>query len=108
MTDHTLADLPIGSGGTVRSISGSRAVSRRLMEMGMLPGTFVEVVRIAPMGDPIVLRLRNYQLSIRKAEAIDILIDPATVREMVANQIAMGAVGSSEPNSEAVRIRKEL
>jgi Fe2+ transport system protein FeoA len=47
------------------------------MEMGLLPGTRVRVVRVAPLGDPIEIRLRSYSLSIRHAEARDVKIDRA-------------------------------
>jgi ferrous iron transport protein A len=50
-------------------------VTRRLLEMGLLPGTEVEVVRVAPLGDPIELAVRGYKLSIRRAEALAIDVD---------------------------------
>jgi Fe2+ transport system protein FeoA len=46
----------------------------RLMEMGLLPGTSVELVRFAPLGDPVEIKLRNYHLSLRKHEAEKILV----------------------------------
>ena len=46
------------------------------MEMGLLPGTRVRVVRVAPLGDPIELRVRNYSLSVRRAEAAKIAVSP--------------------------------
>lgn len=49
-------------------------MSRRLMEMGLLPGTGVRVVRIAPLGDPMELRLRDYALSVRRSEAAQITV----------------------------------
>ena len=70
----TLAELPVGARGTVAEIRCPRAVARRLMEMGVLPGTKVSVVRIAPLGDPIVLRLRGYSLSIRRREAAGVVL----------------------------------
>lgn len=45
------------------------------MEMGLLPGTSVRVVRVAPLGDPIELRVRNYSLSVRRAEAARIAVN---------------------------------
>lgn len=78
----TLDELPVGAEGTVVAVRCERAVARRLMEMGVLPGTRVEVVRVAPLGDPIQLRLRSYSLSIRRREASGILL--TDVRESVA------------------------
>lgn len=70
----TLADLPLGAAGVVADVCCPRPVARRLMEMGVLPGTRVRVVRIAPLGDPIVLHLRGYLLSIRRREAADVIL----------------------------------
>jgi Fe2+ transport system protein FeoA len=65
----TLADLRVGESAVVREVGGERPISLRLMEMGLLPGTRVEIVRVAPLGDPIEIRLRSYALSIRRSEA---------------------------------------
>ena len=64
-----LGDLPVGARGVVVKLSNARPVARRLMELGLLPGTEVAVVRVAPLGDPLELRLRDYHLSLRKDEA---------------------------------------
>ena len=64
----TLKDLKPGQRGTVRGFLGDTFPSR-LLEMGLLPGTLVEVIRFAPLGDPIDLKVRGYHLSIRKIEA---------------------------------------
>lgn len=71
---RTLADLRVGDEATVTDVvvsdvGGDRGVARRLMEMGVLPGTKVRVARVAPLGDPIEIRVRSYSLSIRRAEA---------------------------------------
>ena len=68
----------VGVGGTVivRHLSLPRTTARRLFEMGLLPGTHVQVLRRAPLGDPIELRLRNYSLSIRLEEAALIEVEP--------------------------------
>ena len=70
-----LGCLPAGGSGVVRRVSGERHVARRLMEMGLLPGTPVAVTRVAPLGDPLELRLRGYALSIRRHEAMGIEIE---------------------------------
>ncbi len=72
----SLADLSVGQSAEVVSIDCGRQMSRRLMEMGLLPGTRVRVIRFAPLGDPIELRLRDYSLSVRRAEAARIAVDP--------------------------------
>ena len=72
----SLLELPIGQHAEIASIDCERRLSRRLMEMGLLPGTRVRVVRVAPLGDPIELRVRNYSLSVRRAEAARIAVRP--------------------------------
>ena len=72
----SLADLKPGQVGEIISLSCGRRISRRLMEMGLLPGTSVRVVRVAPLGDPLELRLRDYSLSVRRSEAERIEVMP--------------------------------
>ena len=77
----TLADLPIGQNAIVKSVGGVRGVSLRLLEMGLVPGTRVEMVRKAPLGDPLKLRLRGFLLSLRCADALNIqLLEAGEVR----------------------------
>jgi Fe2+ transport system protein FeoA len=71
-----LSEIPVGGRAVVRALSGERFTTRRLMEMGLIPGTEVRVVRRAPMGDPIELRLRRYSLSIRREDAATIEVEP--------------------------------
>lgn len=61
-----------GERGTIERIEGDRGIVRRLMELGLVPGTEVEVVRHAPLGDPVELRIRQVHLSIRRSEAAQI------------------------------------
>ncbi len=61
--------VPISRSACVRRITGDGPLRRRLMEMGLCPGTLVEVLRRAPLGDPIELRLRGYLLSVRGEHA---------------------------------------
>jgi len=71
----TLAEMPIGGKGRVREISLPPETHRRLMEMGLTRGAAFEVVRYAPMGDPIEIRVRGYNLSLRKSEAGEITVE---------------------------------
>lgn len=66
---QTLADLLIGERATIRHIEATRPLAVRLMELGLVEGTTVRVVRKAPLGDPLELELRGYSLSIRRDEA---------------------------------------
>lgn len=65
----TLRDTPIGRVARIVSVGGERAFRRRLLELGLVPGTTVEVLRVAPLGDPVELLARGCCLSIRKADA---------------------------------------
>jgi ferrous iron transport protein A len=71
-----LADLEPGASAIVRKVSGEPELLRRLMELGFVPGTPITLVRRAPMGDPIELRLRGTHFSIRTSEADRIDVDP--------------------------------
>ena len=69
-----LASLAVGSKGTVAQLNISPADKPRLMEMGLLVGTPVELVRFAPLGDPVEIKVRGYHLTLRKHEAEQILV----------------------------------
>ena len=65
----TLRDVRIGETATVMKLHGEGAVKRRIMDMGLTKHTPVYVRKVAPLGDPIEVTVRNYELSIRKADA---------------------------------------
>lgn len=69
-----LGDLPPGAHATVTGYTTDDPPGR-LLEMGLIPGTQVEVVRIAPLGDPIDIRMRGFHLSLRKSEAAHVLVE---------------------------------
>ena len=66
---NTLKQVKIGSTVRVVKLHGEGAVKRRIMDMGITRGTQVYVRKVAPLGDPIEVTVRNYELSIRKADA---------------------------------------
>lgn len=71
----TLTDLKPGERASIVRW-GTTAPPVRLLEMGVLPGTIIEMVRIAPLGDPIAIKVRGYQLSVRKTEAALLVVEP--------------------------------
>jgi len=73
---QSLASLAIGSVGTVTEIKVPSDRRGRLLEMGLLVGTSVELVRFAPLGDPVEIKVRGYHLTLRKQEAEQILVCP--------------------------------
>ncbi|MGI8639840.1 MAG: FeoA family protein [Pyrinomonadaceae bacterium] len=64
-----LTNLPIGAQAKVVAVNGNKAITRRLMEMGVVPGVSVRVIKSAPFGDPLEIRVRGYHLAMRKNEA---------------------------------------
>ena len=65
----TLKDISIGDACKVVKLHGKGSTKKRIMDMGLIKGADVKVVKVAPLGDPIQLNVRGYELSIRKSEA---------------------------------------
>lgn len=65
----TLNEVKVGERATITKLAGEGAVKRRIMDMGLTRGTEVLVRKVAPLGDPMELSVRGYELSIRKADA---------------------------------------
>jgi len=71
----TLKDLKIGQTGVVVRVKGKGSIKQRMMDMGLVSGSKVSVIRVAPLGDPIEISLKGYNLSLRKSEAQNIMIE---------------------------------
>lgn len=71
----TLKEAKIGETVTVVKLTGEGPVKRRIMDMGLTKGTLIHVKKSAPLGDPIELTVRGYELSIRKAEAENVIVE---------------------------------
>ena len=72
---QTLKESKIGSTLKVVKIEGEGAIKRRIMDMGIAKGTILTIRKVAPLGDPIQITLRDYKLSLRKADAEKILVE---------------------------------
>jgi len=72
----TLATLPTHASAAVTAIRGEGSLRRRLLELGLVPGVAVKLLRRAPLGDPLVIQVRGYDLSLRKAEADQVEVHP--------------------------------
>lgn len=78
MSQHSLTPLDklaVGDAGRVARVEGDDAVWLRILEMGLLSGVDVTVVKVAPLGDPLELRVRGHHLSLRRAEAARVWVE---------------------------------
>ncbi|WP_165062374.1 MULTISPECIES: FeoA family protein [unclassified Adlercreutzia] len=73
--EKTLRDVPVGGSAVVRKLTGDGAVKRRIMDMGLTKGTQLQVHKVAPLGDPIEITVRGFELSLRKDEAEHVLVN---------------------------------
>lgn len=73
----TLSSLAVGASAVLRDYPKQGVAFLRLREMGLLPGTTVTLVRTAPLGDPIEIKVRGYNLTLRKSEADHVMVEPA-------------------------------
>ena len=83
----TLANLKIGAVARVKTVVERGAISKRLMEMGIVPGVSIKVVKTAPFGDPIEIRVLGYNLAMRRneAEAVEVSeIEMKALRERIS------------------------
>ena len=71
----TLHDLRVGDSARVRKLHGDGAVKRRIMDMGITKGVDIYVRKVAPLGDPVEINVRGYELSVRKSDAEMIVLE---------------------------------
>ena len=71
----TLEEVKVGETVTIRRLGGEGAIKRRIMDMGLTKGTEVYVRKVAPLGDPMELTVRGYELSVRKSDAEKIEVE---------------------------------
>lgn len=74
--ERALADFTPGEGGRIARIDAEPNITRRLMELGLVPGTEIDLVRTAPLGDPLEVSVRGLHLSLRRSEARHIHVSP--------------------------------
>ena len=78
---ETLRDMRPGDRAVVVKVNGEGALRRRLFDMGITPGAEVRVRKFAPLGDPVEITLRGYELSLRRAEAQAVLVEAEVPKE---------------------------
>lgn len=71
-----LSQLAIGEKARVKTVDTVSSVNQRLMTLGLLPGMVIQVVQVAPLGDPIAVRFGGQQISLRRSEAVHIVVEP--------------------------------
>ena len=72
--ETTLNELKPRQKGRIIALKGSGAIHRRLLDMGIVKGVVVEVEKVAPLGDPVEIKVKGYQLSLRKQEASNVVV----------------------------------
>ena len=70
----TIDDLKVGQSGTIAQVGGEGSLRLRFLDMGLIPGTRVSLQKVAPMGDPIQIQVRGYELTIRREDAAKITL----------------------------------
>jgi ferrous iron transport protein A len=75
MSVKTLNQLEPGERATIVKVGGEGPVRRRILDMGVVSGAEIEVVRVAPLGDPVEFRIKGYNLSLRKSEAKNVQVE---------------------------------
>jgi len=93
----TLNELQIGQSAEITTVGGNGALRQHILDMGLLPGTVVKLVKYAPMGDPMQLLLHGYALTLRKADAATIAVTPSQ-----GGELPLGDSASSEGHDMAV------
>lgn len=86
-----LHELQPGESGTVVSLGGEPGVRWRLVDLGLVPGTVVEVLRSSPLGDPTLYRFRGTMIALRARDAAGVLVEPLTDRSGAAAKIGREA-----------------
>lgn len=89
MTIRSLEELEPGERGRIVKVGGNGSAARRFRDMGLVPGSEVEVERVAPLGDPVEIKIKGYHLAIRREEATSVLVE-------VASLMPLAMVGSGE------------
>ena len=100
----TLDQLRIGQRGRIETIAGSDAIVQRLYEMGLLEGEEVELVGVAPFGDPLEISLSSYRLSLRRQEAarVTVPVSPTSSTRLASAPVSWRTCNASVPRMAAV------
>ena len=87
----TLNDLEIGSSGIITAVGGEGSLRQHFLDMGVIPGAEVTLIKYAPMGDPMELRIHGYELTLRRADGEKVELSPIATRNTPIPVWARGA-----------------
>ena len=104
----TLKDLKPGESGKIIKVGGEGALRQHFLDMGVIPDADVTCVKLAPMGDPMELRLHNYELTLRLADAEKIEIVPTEEYEPQAETVGKKGLSSLEAREEKKAERRMI
>ena len=79
-----LTNMPNGESAKVTAVNGNNQITKRLMEMGVVPGVSVRMIKSAPFGDPLEVRIRGYHLAMRKSEADQIEVSGSEYKVQIS------------------------
>lgn len=85
----------IGKSGVIKDVGGSGALRQHFLDMGMIPGAEVTVVKLTPMGDPMELQVHGYELTLRLAEAAQIEIDSIEKKASLSNCLLLAVLAGN-------------
>lgn len=111
----TLKELKVGNNAVIKSVGGEGALRQHFLDMGMIPGAEVTVVKLAPMGDPMELQIHGYELTLRLSEAAQIEIEEIKERSQKHKRIekvkdsehpGLGEKAEVIPEKMKIRCRK--
>ncbi len=85
----TLKDLKVGESGTILTVGGKDSLRQHFLDMGLIPGSIVTIIKYAPMGDPIEVKIYDYSLTLRLADAAKITVEKVTAADTSAEEAAL-------------------
>ena len=103
----TLKDLPIGKTATIRTVGGEGALRQHFLDMGIIPKAEVTIVKYAPMGDPIEVRVHSYELTLRLADA-EKMRDEESTRGKKTSGYVKDSGGSAHPAASGTRRGRQI
>ena len=103
----TLKELEIGQRAIVKAVNGEGALRGHLLDMGVIPETELVIIKFAPMGDPVEVRIYDYELTLRLSEAEQIEVEPLPLPAMQAAEGKEAGAGMQDAKGKEARAKKQ-